>query len=132
MMQPSQGSSFPRRAFACLPYVSLLGLGVLVVNVALSFEEPHWPMLTVAALLLVATPLGILLHMAITSEMTPAEKRMWFSALAGRRGPSLFAAYFSATDRARATGALRTIGGDRASELPDRARRDGRAPTRRA
>jgi hypothetical protein len=102
-MRPSQESSFPRRAFACLPYLSLLGLALLVANIALSFEEPHWAMLTVAALLLVAAPLGILLHMAITSEMTPAEKRMWLSALAGPKGPSLFAAYFSATDRARAT-----------------------------
>jgi hypothetical protein len=96
-------SSFPRRAFRCLPSVSLLGVALLVANIALSFEEPHWPMLTVAALLLLAAPLGILIHMAITSEMTPAEKRMWLSALAGRQGPSLFAAYFSGTDRARAT-----------------------------
>ena len=102
-MRPSQESSFRRRAFACLPYLSLLGLVLLVANIALSFEEPHSEMLTVAALLLIAAPLGILLHMAITSEMTPAEKRMWLSALAGRKGPSLFAAYFSATDRARAT-----------------------------
>jgi len=102
-VRPSQDSSFPRRAFACLPYVSLLGVALLVANLALSFEEPHWAMLAMAAVLLMAAPLGILVHLAITSEITPAEKRMWLSALAGRKGSSLFAAYFNRADRARAT-----------------------------
>ena len=105
-MRPSQRRSFPRRAFTCLPYVSLLGVALLVVNIALSFEEPQWAMLTVASILLLAAPLGILIHLAITSEMTLAEKRMWLSGFAGRKGPSLFAAYFSETDRARATSTL--------------------------
>jgi hypothetical protein len=105
-MRPSQESSFPRRAFTCLPYVSLLGVALLVVNIALSFEEPHGAMLTIAFLLLLAAPLGILFHMAITSEMTRAEKRMWLSGLAGLKGPSLFVAYFSGNDRARATAML--------------------------
>jgi hypothetical protein len=78
-------------------------VALLVVNIALSFEEPHWAMLTVAVLLLLAAPLGILIHMALTSEMTLGEKRMWLSGFAGRKGPSLFAAYFSGTDRALAT-----------------------------
>jgi hypothetical protein len=102
-MRPSPEGSFSQRAFECLPYLSLLGLALLVANIMLSFEEPHWAMLTVATLLVIAAPLGILIHLAVTSELTPADKRMWLSALGGRRAPSLFAAYFKASDRARAT-----------------------------
>jgi hypothetical protein len=60
-------------------------------------------MLTLAGLLVIAAPLGLPIHLATTSEMTGAEKRMWLCELVGRRGPALFAAYFDTTDRARAT-----------------------------
>jgi hypothetical protein len=99
----SQDSSFPDRTLACLPYFGLLGVALLVANIAFSFEEPHWAMLTVATVLLIAAPLGMLVHLALTSEMRRAEKRMWLSALTGRKGPYLFANYFRKTDRTRAT-----------------------------
>jgi hypothetical protein len=108
-MRKSQGNSFAHRLLACTPYVSLLGLALLVANIMLSFEEPHWAMLTAATLLVVAAPLGMLIHLATTSELTIGEKRVWLVALAGRKGPSLFAAYFNTADRARATHMLASV-----------------------
>jgi hypothetical protein len=101
--RPSQDGALTRRAFASLLYLSLFGMALLFANIGLSFEEPHWVMLTVAAILLMAGPLGMLIHLASTSEMTRVEKRLWLSGLAGRKGPILFAAYFDTTARARVT-----------------------------
>ena len=99
----SRASSLANRVLVCLPYVSLCGVGGLAANLMLSFEEPHWGLLEAAGVLLFAAPLGMLTHLAVTSELTAMEKRLWASALASRKGPGLFAAYFSARERARVT-----------------------------
>jgi len=99
----SRGSRLASRCFAGLPYVSLCGLGGLAANLMLSFEEPHRGLLMVAGLLLLAAPVGMLTHLAVTSELTGTEKRLWASALASRKGPTVFRAYFSTRDRARVT-----------------------------
>ncbi len=100
---PPRATSLASRLLVSLPYVSLCGVGGLVANLIWSFEEPHWGLLTAAGVLLLAAPLGMLTHLALTSELTPAEKRLWASALASRKGPSVFAAYFNARERARVT-----------------------------
>ena len=86
-----------------LPYVSLLGLVGLVANAVLSFEEPHQEMLLVSALALLAAPLGVLLHLTATRELTRGEKRAWIAGLMGRKGMALFTAYLKGIDRRRAT-----------------------------
>jgi hypothetical protein len=91
---------------ASLPYLALLGAAGLVANIALSFEEPHNEMLLLSALLLAAAPVGLVLHLAFTADLTPDEKRSWVAGLMGRRGPELFGAYFSSVSRRRATRAL--------------------------
>jgi len=60
-------------------------------------------MLLVSALFLGAAPVGVLVHLAGTAELTRGQKRMWIAGLIGRNGPTFFAAYFSATERRRAT-----------------------------
>jgi hypothetical protein len=99
----SRGSSLASRCLGWLPYLSLCGLGGLAANLMLSFEEPQRGLLMVAGLLLFAAPVGMLTHLALTSELTPTEKRLWGSALASRKGPTVFRAYFSTRDRARVT-----------------------------
>jgi len=91
------------RVVAILPYVSLLGFITLLPNVFFSFEEPHAGMLLVATLLLSAAPTGLLVHLAITRELTAQERRAWLAGLMSRRSARLFAAYFDASDRHRAT-----------------------------
>jgi hypothetical protein len=90
------------RVLATLPYVTLLGFGGLVVNVILSFEEPHGPMLLASGLLLFAAPVGVFLHLATTPELTPQERRLWLAGLMGGSA-ALFAAYFNRTERRTAT-----------------------------
>jgi hypothetical protein len=97
---------WPDRLLACLPYASLIGVAGLLANVALSFEEPHGTMLLVAGVLIIAAPVGLALHLWATSELTAGEKRQWIVGLASRRGPTLFAAYFSGVERGRATRSL--------------------------
>ena len=93
----SPGAPAPRRSDR------LLGVASLVANLMLSFEEPHPGMLLGAAVLVLAAPVGMLLHLSATSELTPDEKRRWATGLTTRQGPALFAAYFSAAERSRAS-----------------------------
>ena len=87
------------RFFAILPYVSLLGLLAPAVNVVLSFEDPHGGMLLASGLLLPVAPLGVLVHLGVTRELTRAEKRAWMAGLTGRRGMAYFAAYCDGSGR---------------------------------
>ena len=94
------------RAFEALPYVSLVGLALLVVDLMLSFEEPHTTMLGLAGLLVLVTPIAVLVRLAASSEFSNAERSAWFRGLAGRNGPRLFTAFFSRSARARQTAIL--------------------------
>ena len=91
-----------------LPYASVLGLAGVAANVILSFEEPHTTMLLASGLLLAAAPVGMLVHLAATSALTRRQRELWIAGLMSPNGASLFAAYFSASDRRRATTALDT------------------------
>ena len=99
----SSTAGYASRCLGWLPYVSLAGLAVLVANIVLSFEEPHSGVLLVAAGLIGVAPLGMLLHLSTTSELTTEEKRRWLSGLRSRQAPMLLVAYFHAPDRHRAT-----------------------------
>ena len=103
-VSPRHGWS--ERVLACLPYASLVGVAGLVANLVLSFEEPHAGMLVMAGVLVMAAPVGVALHLWVTSELTADEKRRWLVGLASRRGPSLFVAYFNGAERNRATRTL--------------------------
>jgi hypothetical protein len=103
---------------ASLPYMTLLGGVALVANIALSFEEPHREMLLVSALLIAAAPLGLVLHLAVTHELTPDEKRRWMAGLMSRRGPELFGAYFSSVSRRWATDRLLPQAGSQDAKHP--------------
>ena len=69
----------------------------------LGFEEPHGALLTASAVLLLAAPLGMLMHLAVTPELTATEKRNWLHALGSRKGLRVLAAYFRSGERARVT-----------------------------
>jgi hypothetical protein len=112
MTDLQSGAESPRRdraverVFPALPYLSLLGFGGLLANVLLSFEAPHTPMLLVAALLIIATPVVLLTHLVTTAQLTRREKLLWIRGLVSRNGPVLFAAYFNAAQRRAATASL--------------------------
>jgi hypothetical protein len=80
----------------------------------LSFEEPHPALLLAAAVLVAAAPVGMLIHLAATPQLTSDEKRRWVIGLTSRHGPALFAAYFRAGGRCRATRMLVETGQSRA------------------
>jgi len=86
-----------------LPCLTLLGVAGLLANVLLSFERPHAELLFVSALLLLAAPLGLAVHLGSTPELTSEEKRMWLRSLCSGKAPALFAAYLDPAERRRAT-----------------------------
>jgi len=99
----ASASQAVNRVVAILPYVSLLGFIGLVPNLVFSFEEPHTGMLLVATLLLSVAPVGLLVHLATTRELTAQERRVWLAGLMSRKAARFFAAYFNARERRRTT-----------------------------
>jgi hypothetical protein len=97
---------FADRIFGGLPFVTLLGLLGVAVMALLGFEQPDTLMLVVASLLLLAAPVGLVLHLSTTKELTAEEKRLWAIRLLSWRGPALFGAYFVRRERRNATKAL--------------------------
>jgi hypothetical protein len=100
------GRRWANRVLSVLPYASLVGGGILVADVMLTFEEPHFPLLSLAAALIAAAPVGMLVHLFLASGLTSDQRRMWVAGLATRKGPALFAAYFKQSARQSATRAL--------------------------
>ena len=96
----------PNHMVAALPFVSMLGFAGLVTSLVLGFEEPHTPVLVGSGILLAAGPLGVVLHLASTNQLSRREKRLWISGLLSHRGPALLTAYFNMADRQQMTHAL--------------------------
>jgi hypothetical protein len=65
----------------------------------MGFEEPSNVLLLVSSILTLAAPVTVLIHLAVTNQLTPQEKRVWVRHLAGSRAPAAFAAYLTAHDR---------------------------------
>jgi Mn2+/Fe2+ NRAMP family transporter len=86
------------------PLVALVvpGTAGAFVTAILGFEEPSNILLLVSSILALAAPVAVLIHLAVTNQLTRHEKRVWLRHLAGSRAPSAFAAYLTADDR-RAT-----------------------------
>ena len=90
-------------ALGSLPYLALVGCAGIAANILLSFEEPHRGMLLVSFVLIAAAPVGLTIHLAVTSEMALTDKRRWILGLMSRSGFELFTAYFTPTERRQAT-----------------------------
>jgi len=60
-------------------------------------------MLLASLILLAAAPLGLVIHLVLTDEMTLAAKRRWIRGLTSRTALTLFTAYFTPSERQQAT-----------------------------
>jgi hypothetical protein len=78
----------------CVP-----GIAGLVATGLMGFEEPGNMLLLLSSVLTLAAPAAVVVHLAVTGELTRHEKRFWMRHLAGSRAPSAFAAYLTAPDR---------------------------------
>ena len=87
------------RLLGAFTVASLLGLGILAMTLMIGFEEANSTLLLVSAVLIFSTPVALLVHLALTREMTPQEKRIWIQELTGPRAPSVFTRYLTADDR---------------------------------
>lgn len=91
--------SWPDRLVGVLPFLSILGLLGIFVSAAVGFEEPHTGLMGLSGALLAVAPVGLLLHLLMTAELDPMQKRTWCLAFLGRNGPGLMLAYFDPQQR---------------------------------
>jgi hypothetical protein len=87
------------RLLGAFTVAGLLGLGILAMTLMIGFEEANSTLLLVSAVLIFATPVAMLVHLALTKEMTRQEKRIWIQGLTGPRAASVFSRYLTADDR---------------------------------
>jgi len=100
---PARRAWLARTSATALPYLTLLGCAGLAATVLLGFEQPNARMLLVSGLLVAVAPVGLLLHLALTGELSRADKCAWLAGLASFKDPGLLAEYFDPETRARAT-----------------------------
>jgi hypothetical protein len=62
------------------PLASIGGLAALFVMIAVGFEEPNQVLFFASASLLVALPLAVAVHAALTHHLTRAKRRIWLRA----------------------------------------------------
>jgi hypothetical protein len=94
------------RLLGAFTAASLLGLGILAMTLMIGFEEANGSLLVVSAVLIFATPAAMLVHLALTKELTAQEKRMWIRGLTGPRAASVFSSYLTSDDRRAAATTL--------------------------
>jgi hypothetical protein len=85
----------------------LVGFALLCLTGLFGFEEPNGWLLSFAALLALSPPAAVFVHLYLTRELTPDEKRVWILEFTSTACPSALADYLTATDL-RATAARRT------------------------
>ena len=79
--------------------VTQVGLAGIASAAMLGFEEPSAALLGVSLVALLGPVLLILLDLALTRDLTPAEKRAWLRHLAGPRAPQACSVYLACKKR---------------------------------
>jgi uncharacterized membrane protein len=77
---------------------SIAGLALLGVTALMGFEEPNAWLLLIATGLALAAPVTVLVHLALTRQLSRDEKRMWRRELTGVSAASALAEYLRASD----------------------------------
>ena len=91
--------SFTNRVFGALAVLSLVAMVGLAVTAMVGFEEPNHTLLLTSFVLMFAAPVAVLVHLTVTGELTPREKRIWIRQLSGPRAARAFSAYLTSNDR---------------------------------
>jgi len=94
--------SFTNRVLDALTVLSVVGMVGLAATAIVGFEEPNDTLLLTSLALMFGGPVAMLVHLAVTRELTASEKWIWIRQLAGPRAARAFAAYLTSHDR-RAT-----------------------------
>lgn len=81
---------------------------LLVLVVALGFEEPHPTMLLASAGFIATAIAAVFLHVRSTTLLTGPEKRAWVSLLLGRRAPVAWSEYLTSSNLAASAERLST------------------------
>jgi uncharacterized membrane protein len=108
-------SSTANRVLEALVGLGVLGLVLLALTALIGFEQPNTMLLIVSSVLIFLAPLGMLVHLTMTRELTREEKRLWIQELTSRRGASGLADYLTSHDRR--TAIRRRVGLDGAKDL---------------
>jgi hypothetical protein len=88
----------PRAVIDVLVVLTVAGIAGIVVTTMLGFEEPDTPMLLVSGAMMLAAPIGALLHLSVTRGITHDEKRIWLKEFRSARIGSALAEYLSSAN----------------------------------
>ena len=86
--------------------LTIAGAATLALTVFIGFEEPNELLLLISAIFMFASPVAMFAHLAMTDELSQAEKRIWLRALIGRRALAAWSVYMTCADRRAALDGL--------------------------
>ena len=95
--------------------LSIFGCSVAAFTALFGFEEADDTRLVASAVLILAAPFALLVHLFLTKQLTRADKRLWTRAFTSSGFASAFGMYLSSTDLRADTRKLREIGESHAS-----------------
>ena len=78
--------------------LSLVGMSGVLLTFWFGFEEPNVWLAALSAAMLMAAPLAVVLHLACTRTLSPAERRVWWHDLASGEVWSALSEYLSSAN----------------------------------
>lgn len=90
--------------------LSIFGCSVAAFTALFGFEEADDARLVASAVLILAAPFALLMHLILTKQLTRDDKRLWTRAFRSSGFASAFSMYLSSTDLRADTHRLREIG----------------------
>jgi hydrogenase-4 membrane subunit HyfE len=90
--------------------LSIFGCSVAAFTALVGFEEADDTLLLASAVLILAAPLALLVHLVLTKQLTRDDKRLWTRAFTSSGFASAFCMYLSSTNLDADTHRLREIG----------------------
>ena len=91
-----------RRMLKALPFAGLAGLLLLTAALLIGFEEVGTGVVVLSVALMLSVPVGVLLHLSLSADLTPPQKAAWRRVLTGPRALSAMSEYLASDDRAAA------------------------------
>ncbi len=98
MTLDTRNASMPMFLRRTLVPVSVAGLAGVLLTFVLGFEEPNTALAVLSAAMVLAAPIAVLLHLALTASLSPAEKRVWWNDFASAEIWSAMSEYLSSGD----------------------------------
>jgi hypothetical protein len=98
MTLDTRNATMPMFLRRTLVPVSVAGLAGVLLTFVLGFEVPNTALAVLSAAMVLAAPFAVLLHLMVTTSLSPEEKRAWWNDFGSPEIWSAMSEYLSSGD----------------------------------